>query len=223
MKSHFADELSDAAIATLLEHDASRPNPSSLIAIRTLGGAISQVERDDSGVRSSRSDVQRERRRVLGRRRTRRCSHRMGPVDLGRVRTILDRRCLRQLLGYSTTKRTECVRWCTATTPSGSRRSAPSTTPTASSKRPRRHRDLTAGLAADPSPADQLVCHRGRCCRSVGRMRRASMSSWVDARQRLVGEVGHPHDPAIGDIFEATATTSDRLDRRVAVVRDAPD
>ena len=48
MKSHFADELSDAAIATLLEHDASRPNPSSLIAIRTLGGAISQVERDDS-------------------------------------------------------------------------------------------------------------------------------------------------------------------------------
>lgn len=40
MKSHFADDLPDGAIATLLEHDASRPNPLSLIAIRTLGGAV---------------------------------------------------------------------------------------------------------------------------------------------------------------------------------------
>lgn len=48
MKSHFADELSDAAIATLLEHDASRPNPLSLIAIRTLGGAVARVDDDAS-------------------------------------------------------------------------------------------------------------------------------------------------------------------------------
>jgi FAD/FMN-containing dehydrogenase len=46
MKSHFADELSDAAIATLLENDASRPNPLSLIAIRTLGGAVGRVGTD---------------------------------------------------------------------------------------------------------------------------------------------------------------------------------
>ena len=42
MKSHFADGLSDAAIATLLDHDASRPSPMSLIAIRTLGGAVAR-------------------------------------------------------------------------------------------------------------------------------------------------------------------------------------
>lgn len=43
MKSHFAHQLSDAAIATLLEHDASRPSPMSLIAIRTLGGAVARA------------------------------------------------------------------------------------------------------------------------------------------------------------------------------------
>jgi FAD/FMN-containing dehydrogenase len=48
MKSHFADDLTDDAIATLLEHDASRPSPMSLIAIRTLGGAIASVDQDDS-------------------------------------------------------------------------------------------------------------------------------------------------------------------------------
>jgi FAD/FMN-containing dehydrogenase len=48
MKSHFADELSDAAIATLLEHDALRPSPVSLIAIRTLGGAVARVGADDT-------------------------------------------------------------------------------------------------------------------------------------------------------------------------------
>jgi FAD/FMN-containing dehydrogenase len=48
MKSHFADELSDAAIASLLEHDASRPCPLSLIAIRTLGGAVARVGTDGS-------------------------------------------------------------------------------------------------------------------------------------------------------------------------------
>jgi len=45
MKSHFADELSDAAVATLLACDAARPTPLSLTAIRTLGGASSAVPR----------------------------------------------------------------------------------------------------------------------------------------------------------------------------------
>ena len=40
MKSHFANELSDAAITTPLDHNASRPSPLSLIAVRTLGGAV---------------------------------------------------------------------------------------------------------------------------------------------------------------------------------------
>ena len=48
MKSHFADELSDEAITTLLDHDASRPSPLTLIAIRTLGGAVARADRDDS-------------------------------------------------------------------------------------------------------------------------------------------------------------------------------
>jgi hypothetical protein len=48
MKSHFMRELSADAIATTLEWDARRPTPSSLIAIRTLGGAVSRVGRDES-------------------------------------------------------------------------------------------------------------------------------------------------------------------------------
>jgi FAD/FMN-containing dehydrogenase len=48
MKSHFADTLSDDAIAVLLEHDALRPSPMSLIAIRTLGGQIANVGVDDT-------------------------------------------------------------------------------------------------------------------------------------------------------------------------------
>jgi FAD/FMN-containing dehydrogenase len=42
-KSHFLDELGDAAIATIVEHAAARPTPQSVIYIRTLGGAIARV------------------------------------------------------------------------------------------------------------------------------------------------------------------------------------
>jgi hypothetical protein len=42
-KSHFVDQLTDELIDTLLEHDAHRPSPESLIMIRTLGGAIARV------------------------------------------------------------------------------------------------------------------------------------------------------------------------------------
>jgi hypothetical protein len=45
-KSHFLDELSDAAIATMLERAALRPTPDSVIYVRTLGGAIASVEPD---------------------------------------------------------------------------------------------------------------------------------------------------------------------------------
>lgn len=48
MKSHFADDLSDDAIATLVERDASRPSPLTLIAIRTLGGAVGRVGEEAS-------------------------------------------------------------------------------------------------------------------------------------------------------------------------------
>ena len=47
-KSHFLDELTDQAIETMLACDARRPNPESLIVIRTLGGAIARVAGDDS-------------------------------------------------------------------------------------------------------------------------------------------------------------------------------
>jgi FAD/FMN-containing dehydrogenase len=43
MKSHGMRELTDAAIATLLDWDARRPNPRTLTAIRTMGGAIDRV------------------------------------------------------------------------------------------------------------------------------------------------------------------------------------
>jgi FAD/FMN-containing dehydrogenase len=42
-KSHFVDDLTDQLIDTLVEHDAHRPSPESLIMIRTLGGAIARV------------------------------------------------------------------------------------------------------------------------------------------------------------------------------------
>jgi hypothetical protein len=48
MKSHFMDELNDDAITTLLEWDARRPTSETLIAIRTLGGAVSRVGLDES-------------------------------------------------------------------------------------------------------------------------------------------------------------------------------
>jgi hypothetical protein len=47
-KSHFLDELTDEAIATIVECDAERPTPQSLIAIRTLGGAIDRVSPEES-------------------------------------------------------------------------------------------------------------------------------------------------------------------------------
>jgi hypothetical protein len=48
MKSHYADSLSDDAIAALIAQDHQRPNPLSLIAVRTLGGAIARVGSDET-------------------------------------------------------------------------------------------------------------------------------------------------------------------------------
>ena len=47
-KSHFLNELTDQAIDALLAADAHRPNPESLMVIRTLGGAISNTAAADS-------------------------------------------------------------------------------------------------------------------------------------------------------------------------------
>jgi FAD/FMN-containing dehydrogenase len=48
MKSLFLDELSDAVIDTMIDHDARRPTPESLVVVRTLGGAIARVGSDES-------------------------------------------------------------------------------------------------------------------------------------------------------------------------------
>jgi hypothetical protein len=48
MKSHFLDEVTDAGIDTLLESYARRPTPQTLVAIRTLGGAVGRVGEDES-------------------------------------------------------------------------------------------------------------------------------------------------------------------------------
>jgi FAD/FMN-containing dehydrogenase len=47
-KSHFLDELSDAAIGTMIERAALRPSASSVIYVRTLGGAIARVDADET-------------------------------------------------------------------------------------------------------------------------------------------------------------------------------
>jgi len=47
-KSHFVDALTDHAIEALLDCDANRPTPESLIVIRTLGGSVSTVGEDES-------------------------------------------------------------------------------------------------------------------------------------------------------------------------------
>ncbi len=46
-KSHFLDGLDDDAIDAVLACDAKRPNPESLMVIRTLGGAIARVSGED--------------------------------------------------------------------------------------------------------------------------------------------------------------------------------
>lgn len=45
-KSHYLDRIGDDAIDTVLACDAKRPNPQSLIVIRTLGGAIDRANGD---------------------------------------------------------------------------------------------------------------------------------------------------------------------------------
>lgn len=59
MKSHFMDELSNEAIATLVDRYSRRPTPESLIVVRTLGGAVARVGPDDSAFahRSARYNV----------------------------------------------------------------------------------------------------------------------------------------------------------------------
>lgn len=59
MKSHFLDDLTDDAVRTLLEWDARRPTPESLVVIRTLGGAVARVGPDESAFahRSARFNV----------------------------------------------------------------------------------------------------------------------------------------------------------------------
>jgi FAD/FMN-containing dehydrogenase len=42
-KSHFVDQMTDKLIDAVVEHDAHRPSPQSLIMIRTLGGAIARI------------------------------------------------------------------------------------------------------------------------------------------------------------------------------------
>jgi FAD/FMN-containing dehydrogenase len=42
-KSHFVDDMTDELIDALIQHDAGRPSPESLIMIRTLGGAIARI------------------------------------------------------------------------------------------------------------------------------------------------------------------------------------
>ncbi|MDQ4117176.1 MAG: FAD-dependent oxidoreductase, partial [Actinomycetota bacterium] len=47
-KSHFLDELTDHAIDRLIDQDRDRPNPQSLIVLRTLGGAVARVGEQES-------------------------------------------------------------------------------------------------------------------------------------------------------------------------------
>jgi FAD/FMN-containing dehydrogenase len=48
MKSHFMDALTDEAVSTLLDWDRRRPTPETLVALRTLGGAVARVGAEES-------------------------------------------------------------------------------------------------------------------------------------------------------------------------------
>jgi hypothetical protein len=65
MNSHFMDELSDAAIARLLEWDARRPNPEPLVVLRTLGGAVGRIGAHDSAYAHRAARYNPEHRRNL--------------------------------------------------------------------------------------------------------------------------------------------------------------
>lgn len=58
-KSHMVDELSDELIDALVAADAGRPSPESVIFIRTLGGAIADVEASETAYphRSARFNI----------------------------------------------------------------------------------------------------------------------------------------------------------------------
>lgn len=47
-KSHLLDEISDDLVDVLVDRDAARPSPGSMIIIRTLGGAIARVGDDET-------------------------------------------------------------------------------------------------------------------------------------------------------------------------------
>jgi FAD/FMN-containing dehydrogenase len=47
-KSHFLTEITDAAVDALVAFDARRPNPQSLMVIRSLGGAVARVGEHES-------------------------------------------------------------------------------------------------------------------------------------------------------------------------------
>ena len=47
-KSHFMTEITDAAVDAMVACDAGRPNPQSLMVIRSLGGAVARVGQDES-------------------------------------------------------------------------------------------------------------------------------------------------------------------------------
>jgi FAD/FMN-containing dehydrogenase len=48
MKSHFMDAIDPQAIRTLLEWDARRPTPESLVVLRTMGGAVNRLAGDET-------------------------------------------------------------------------------------------------------------------------------------------------------------------------------
>lgn len=54
-KSHFADALEDEAIELLVDAFERRPIPGSLVAVRTLGGALDRVGPEQSAYRAYRT------------------------------------------------------------------------------------------------------------------------------------------------------------------------
>ena len=82
-KSHFVDALTDHAIDALLDCDAHRPNPESLIVIRTLGGAVSRGRRGRERLPAPWRAVQRQLRRRLVRPGAGRRGDRLVPLRRG--------------------------------------------------------------------------------------------------------------------------------------------
>ena len=139
-----------------------RPSPQSVIMIRTLGGAIGGVGDLRDCLPAPLSTLQHQRGRLVAGPRARRHRHRLGPVDLGRHRSLHRWRVHQLRPDSATTPTFVPPHW--APTRLVSKRSAVPTTPAASSAPPRTNEPRAF---RSPAVAGTVAPGSRRGCRSA--------------------------------------------------------